>query len=419
MALAIDTSRQLRSIGELGELVQAISAAPATESEPDWLEWKREADLTERRWHAQLAKFIAGFANREPAVANQNAGGCAYLVIGVEPGNVSGVSPIDNAILDAGISRFVRTRWSPQYVGHKGKQILVITVEPPERGSRIAAMLTAYTSSERGAFTFRKGDVFLRRHGRTELAEQDDYDMLVERFAADAEEASGMTVEPLTPVAAVPVACSSDEVTAWCAQQSSVLLGPLEKQPQHVFSGLLDREYRRPGAYRDEVVAYIKKAASLLRYEAHARALANRVPGMQLVLSNETEHNFVAARVEVTIDGEVWAYRREQDARSMMPTPPSKWGLGVLLDPSAIGRIGPTSGPYIDNSEPTHIEFDDVDLRPRGRVRLGPVHLVSDAALAGKTVTARWTATSTSVSGVASGEFLVRVSLEVVSPLSQ
>ena len=37
MPLTLDTSRQLRSLNELAELGQAISSAPLTESEPDWL----------------------------------------------------------------------------------------------------------------------------------------------------------------------------------------------------------------------------------------------------------------------------------------------------------------------------------------------------------------------------------------------
>ena len=90
MALALDISRQLRSAKELSDLIEAISTADASESEPDWLEWKREADLSSRRWHALIGKFIVGFANRDPAVASRATGGCAYLVIGVEPGNLAG-----------------------------------------------------------------------------------------------------------------------------------------------------------------------------------------------------------------------------------------------------------------------------------------------------------------------------------------
>ena len=153
MVLALDTSRQFRSVSELAELVRAISSAPSSESEPDWLEWKREADLTDRHWTAQIARYIAGFANRDPVVAKGWAGGCSYLVLGVEPGNVGGVNPVDNATLHASISRFVRerVRWTPSYVQHEGKQILVITVEPPEPGDHIVAMLTDFQSHERGA----------------------------------------------------------------------------------------------------------------------------------------------------------------------------------------------------------------------------------------------------------------------------
>ena len=97
MALTLDTSKQFRSITELTELVRAISSAPLSESEPDWLEWKREADLKDRRWHALIAKCIVGFANRDPIVAKLWAGGCSYMVVGAEPGNVNGVTPIDNA----------------------------------------------------------------------------------------------------------------------------------------------------------------------------------------------------------------------------------------------------------------------------------------------------------------------------------
>ena len=135
MALALDTSRQLRSIDELTQLVSAISQAPPSETEPDWLEWKREGDLSDRYWHANISKVVAGFSNRDPSVASRQVGDCAYLVIGAEPvlasRNVVGVSPVDNAVLNSGVSRYLRpaVRWSPQYIEHQGQQVLVITVE--------------------------------------------------------------------------------------------------------------------------------------------------------------------------------------------------------------------------------------------------------------------------------------------------
>ena len=430
MSLALHTSRQFRSIKELTELVTAVSAAPSTESEPDWLEWKREGDLCDRRWHALIAKCIAGFANRDPNVAKREAGGCAYLVIGAEPGHVGGVRPVDNATLHAGVSRFVGTtaRWSPQYVNCEGQQVLVITVEPPEYGDQITAMLTAYGSHERSANVCRKGDVFLRRHGSTDFATQSDYDMLVQRFAAGAEHASGIRLQTVGVVTAVPVLCGPDEVTAWRRRQELVLLASLDQPTPNRIGSIptpLFADTRNADEYRREVASYLDERAALLPREARAEALVNRVPSMQLVLTNSTEHNFKAVRIEVAITGDVWAYRSEAAARPTLPAPPHEWGTPGLpssfdfISSMSLPPVAGTPGPYIDNSNSTRIEFEDVDLRPSERVKLDPIHLVSDAALAGAMLTAKWVTTSASASGVARGEFPIAISSEIVSPFEQ
>ena len=420
MALELDTSRQLRSISELTNLVHAISSAPSTESEPDWLEWKREADLSDRRWHARIAKFIAGFANRDPAVAKLQAGGCGYLVIGAEPGNVVGVSPVDNAALLSGVSRYIRNtvRWSPQYITHSGKEVLVITVEPPEFGDRTTAILTEYTDKA-GATECRKGDVFVRRSGKTELATQDDYDMLAERFAASETQASdGITVESLEAVVAVPVAYGPDELQRWRDHHESVLLAALEHQESEDLNSLLVRhlsgtfENRSSERYRNEVEVYLNDAAPLLPEKARADALEDRDPGMHLALINETEDNFAAVQVEVVIDDDVWAYYDKADARPEMPSAPRAWGANPLSEPfltysprHLIGSMEGVYGPYIDNSGSARIVFQDIDLRPGTSMRLDPIYLVAGATLAGKRLTAEWTATSTSTSGIARGRF--------------
>ena len=421
MPLTLDTSRQFRSINELDDLVKAISSAPSSESEPVWLEWKREADLNDRRWHALISKCIAGFANRDPIVSKRWAGGCSYLVIGAEPGNVGGVTPVDNAILHAGISRFVRqtVRWSPQYIKQEGKQVLVITVESPEFGDQIVAMLTSYQSNERGASVCREGDVFIRRHGRTDLAGQQDYDMLVRRFAASGERASDIGVQVLNDVAAVPVACDSHVITTWRQREERARLEPLEQGTQDGRGSplLLNFENRSPEEYRRQVASYLTKMASVFPSIARAGALLDRDPSMQLVVINETEHNFTGVRVEVTIEGDVWAYRSAEDAQPEMPTPPREWRSGPWITMPSIQSMPTVDiwGPHIDNSGSSSIEFPDVDIRPGERVTLDPIHLVCDVKLAGAMLTAKWTATSSSASGVARGDFPIKVSSEIFS----
>ena len=429
MALSLDTSRPFRSLDELTKLVQAISTAPLEESEPDWLEWKREADLRDKRSPAVIAKFIAGFSNRDPVTAKRQAGGCAYLVIGAEPGSVHGVEPVDNAQLQDGISRFVRTsvRWNPQYVQHEEKQVLVITVEPPESGDLIAAMLTDYQGHKPGTRVCREGDVFVRRHGSTSLATQTDYDMLARRFAARAEQASGIRVEPVGPVTAVPVACGPDKIAAWRQREERALLASLEKRT--ALPGLVAAlESRTPEEYRRAVAAYLDNSAPVLPNKARAEALIARDPAMQLILANTTERNFTAVQVEVTIDGDVWAFGSPEEAEPEMPARPPAWGVpagfgqmirGFDLPTSSAALVTGMYGPFIDNSGSTRIEFKEIDLRPKDKIELDPIYLVVDATLAGTTLTIHWKATSTSADGVSEGEFTVTVSSEIVSPLDE
>ena len=257
--------------------------------------------------------------------------------------------------------------------------------------------------------------------------------MLVERFAASkTQTSSGITVEPLEAVVAVPVAYGPDELQRWRDHQESVLLAPLEQQESEDLDSPLVRrlsgtfENRSSERYRNEVKVYLNDAAPLLPEKARADALEDRDPGVHLALVNETEDNFAAVQVEVVIDDDdVWAYYDKTDARPEIPSAPRAWGAnplrGPLLTYSPRHLIGSTEGvygPYIDNSGSTRIVFQDIDLRPGTRMRLDPIYLIADASLAGKTLAAEWAATSTSESGIARGEIPITVSEGVVSPLT-
>ena len=428
MALSLDTSRQFRSTTELSELVEAIFAAPSSESEPDWLEWKRGVDLSERRWHARIAKIIAGFANRDPMASKQSAGGCAYLVIGVEPGNVTGIKTVDNADLDAGVSRFIGTaaRWNSQFIECDTKHVLVVTVEPPAFGDRIVAMLAAYQPQESAKNVCRKGDVYIRRPGRTDLATQEDFDMLLQRHGSGSEHVDGINVQALEAVTAVPVKWDSDDLAAWRERQERDLLAQLHKKTTFSIGTsigtdmVVRRDRRSADDFGNEVATYLSKMEFVLPRLARAWAVEGHEAGVRLALINNTQHNFAAVRVEVTIDGDVWAYRNVEDARPELPSLPRLWNTDQSWDSlvnSTETILPDLYGPEIDNSAPTRIVFHDVDLRPNERVILDPIHIVTDIALAGTTLAAKWTATSSSANGVVSGEVTVAVSPNIVAPL--
>jgi hypothetical protein len=189
MAVVIDTSRALRTPGDLVSLVRAIVAA-LPEDELDWIEWKCSGDLSDKSTQGTIARHILGMANRRPEQAALRAQGCGYLVFGAEPGSVPGVTPVDPSQLDQGVQPYLGPdgpAWSPQYVQEAGATVLVITAERPEPGHRIFTLEKEFTrSGERACLA---GTVFVRRPGRTLQAGPGDIRALAERFAAPAQAA--------------------------------------------------------------------------------------------------------------------------------------------------------------------------------------------------------------------------------------
>lgn len=77
------------------------------EQETNALEWKGSFDLTSKRDLTKIVKGILSFANRQPDEASRAFGGCAYLLVGVEPGALAGVQPIDAARLESSLVPYI------------------------------------------------------------------------------------------------------------------------------------------------------------------------------------------------------------------------------------------------------------------------------------------------------------------------
>ena len=211
MAINLDTARAFRTPDELLRLVEAVRDADLATTEPDWIEWKSQADLADKRWHAECARQIVGPANRMPENALLHAEGCGYVVIGAEPGSVLGVAPIDNADLTSGIVRYVWARWTPSFVQVDGVHVLVLTVEPPSPGDDIVAIHSEYSVV---VVLVRDGDVFVRRPGQTARATAADMQALTARARAALEEqvaATAATREP--PITLRPGGSSANDLT--------------------------------------------------------------------------------------------------------------------------------------------------------------------------------------------------------------
>lgn len=178
VAVFIDARVPLRSPLELAGLVSAIVAASPND-ETDWLEWKSGMDLGRRETQVTIARHILGMANRRVADSLRQAGGCGYIVIGAEPGSLTGVAEVDPADLSQAVQVYLGSAgpsWSPSYIAVAGASVLVITVEPPAAGDRIRTLQREFQSYLAGA-------IFVRRQGRTVPALPGDVMALEDRYA--------------------------------------------------------------------------------------------------------------------------------------------------------------------------------------------------------------------------------------------
>ncbi|MCX4231832.1 AlbA family DNA-binding domain-containing protein [Streptomyces ortus] len=173
-------SRAVVGLPERQRLIKAVLGASAAD-ETQWLEWKSTLDMSEAPGQFTVAKAILGFANRMPDVASRWAEGHAYLLVGVEPGNLCGTPQYDGANLFPWINKYVgeSVRFDATYVpfdaGSGTQQVLFFNVAPPQWGDPIHALQREYKN-------FQNGTIFVRLPSQTLRARTVDIEALSTRL---------------------------------------------------------------------------------------------------------------------------------------------------------------------------------------------------------------------------------------------
>lgn len=213
MALDLDVSRPLRGIEARRDLVRAVVVAhPGDESE--WLEWKSDLDLTTKQGCFHVAKAILGMANRPVEVAARACGGYGYIVVGVEPENLAGVLMPDPSQWIELVEVYLRGEATPPWewtiVPAHGKDVLVVTVDPPQDGDPLWPLRKEINS-------YRSGTLFVRKPGKTEPALAEDVDALGRRLLAGTSQLPQLLVEVVgdVPVPWVVGDMVRDNIAAW------------------------------------------------------------------------------------------------------------------------------------------------------------------------------------------------------------
>lgn len=123
-------SRTPRGRDDFAELVRRVRDDLGARKQ-HWVEWKGEVDLKEKGSQAKIAKFVLGTSNRPKRIWELATEGRAYMLLGVEPGQLRDTPLPDSAVFEKGVNRYLgaeRPRWLAIPLEVDGTVVAVITV---------------------------------------------------------------------------------------------------------------------------------------------------------------------------------------------------------------------------------------------------------------------------------------------------
>jgi hypothetical protein len=433
--MSLDRATPYKGAADRRLLVEGVVAADAPTIETDWLEVKRQADLSETAWQGELGVQILGFANRDPARAGRVVGGYAYIIVGAAPRNVRGVDQVDPSILEDTIGRFVgrgehAPQWEPFYVMVDERSVLVVVVEPPRRGAPAAPLRATYA---RGKQTVPEGRLFVRRGGKTTEASANEVDHLFARAKRTARRIEiDVIADPRSFV--VPLDLSDSAVERWCERERRRLLGRGRSpsflselgNASRLLGAMSSGEYRSEDEYAREIDDYLAMIRSLVPAHARYRAALHGYGAVEVRIVNETDDNFAAVGVGLEMSPVVSGYFGPEDlfVEERLPDAPRAWGermpsLGFAVS-SFMARARPVSLHLgeIERTDQLRVRFGAVNVRPESRHSVERLILFAEPERAGTKLTVDWYATSTSVSGRMEGLLDLPVAEDVMDVAS-
>lgn len=195
--------------------------------ERHYLEIKSDVDPSKNEL-AKIAKYVLGSANRMPEKAATAFEGYGVIIIGVAPGKITGVPPIEILDIDKVVSAYIGPH-SPHWdlihvpVEKSGNTVLVILVDPPQDGQ------DAFMCRKDGE-NLSNGRIYIRADGETREARAAEVDQVIARGKRSAATEVGFEVDVLGY--AYPVEIDAQRtIEAYVTKTVAGLLGALP-QPE-------------------------------------------------------------------------------------------------------------------------------------------------------------------------------------------
>lgn len=430
MAIDIDTSGPIRGPRDLQRLAEAVVAAGSAD-ESAWLECKSDLDLTKPEGRYKVARAVLGFANRMPDTAANTCGGLAYLLVGAEPGKVSGTKVIDTSNLEHGLTNYLGSDgpvWTPLYLKVDGKDVLVVTVEPPKWGDRMATL--------RKQGDLPAGTVFVRAQSNTRPANDDEIKMLEDRHLRghQAPEIGGLEVgykfTSMTPTPLFVFDQTEEAVEDWIQQRREAIhswhqaaIDAIKAPPQGNLAAVV--MFRRPTIDAEVIERHLELCRQRLFNAARQATVEHGLGLLQLTAYNPGRRTLDHVELTLTLDTPFSAFPegRAEELQPLPnpPAPPKQKDSSLLagyfgsaigdsagLGRIAGGRIGSTfPAPYMPvmgiEIEGNSITLDLYQIRPEKTGASTDFHLFLHQRPDADTMPIAWTLTSTSTEGVQRG----------------
>ncbi|GGL57376.1 AlbA family DNA-binding domain-containing protein [Planomonospora parontospora] len=455
MALNLDITRAPVRAHDLLALAQAVfDAGPADEG--SWLEWKSTLDLTTKHAFVHIARAVIAFANRMPDEAARFAEGHAFLLVGISPGALDGVTPVDIVELDKGLQPYLGPdgpRWRATYLTltrpTASAPVLIIDVEPPRWGDPIFCLRKELDG-------MREGTIYVRGNGESRPARAREVDALVRRVQRGARHIE-VDVRLAAGAPVTPVDIGEHALQQWLTAEEQALMEPLrpQRRPEaadparaylasqaalraagesmtRALRGLAPQEtpeQRTAEQYRQEIAAYLRRCAERWPRLVPAGAAAH-VPPLRIELVNCLTSNLAEVELHLSVPGQASAVHPRPPGSTAanepfvaLPDRPRPFGphrtSGSFVPglstprPATVRYPGaaPTARPAIANGGSATITFPAVHLRSRQSILLPGIVLIVPAP-APSVITAEWSATSTSIDGTATGQLQIPVAAE-------
>lgn len=418
MTLNFRTEEPVVGLARQRELVHAVLEASSAD-ETRWLEWKSQLDVSKAAGAFAVSKAILGFANRMPDVAEQWAGGHAYLLVGAEEGALHGVATYDIEKVDAWLGRYLGNfdRYQFTYVPldtDDGKRhVMLVDVSPPRWGDPIHPLRQAYDKHY-------PGTVFHRYAGKTEPARAAEIDALTERARRAAKRVNvDVTVTTGTVAVVAPSKGTRDKIINFFREELMKQLdtAPPKKSKKALgypfttafdtYQSVMAPEYRSAEDFEKEVEDYLRDFDRAMQ-QSLVQAVRDAMAPLTLKLTNPGEENLTQVEVVLSLPGTVSAHVTDDDEEIDWPDRPKEYGTATVplgarafaglaaVRPPAFS-LSPLPTPEVEQEDGcTIVRFPSVDLRPHESVALDPITLFTTEE--GGPVVVQWRATATNVS---------------------